>query len=165
MPLPAAAKVRASAAHSKLLSPDSFTPFSPSAMKSFLDALSNSGPAVRRYSEGGNRPTRRPLQENVVTQYLVAILPSRRLRPIHRGRSDVPRYRRAQRRDEGCSCQDYGRRPAEPGQHREHSPMVKFSSPTGRTQRLGDQRKPCSLVGRGNPTSGHRKYEDDLKRT
>src|SRR6516165_3926358 len=42
-------------------------------MKSFLDALSNSGPAVRRYSVGGNRPTRRPLQENVVTQYLVAI--------------------------------------------------------------------------------------------
>ena len=73
MPLPAAANVCASGAHIKLLSPASFTPFSPSAMKSFLDALSNSGPAVRRYSEGGNRPTRRPLQENVVTQYLVAI--------------------------------------------------------------------------------------------
>jgi hypothetical protein len=31
--------------------------------ENFLEALSNSSPAVRRYSEGGNRPTGRTLQE------------------------------------------------------------------------------------------------------
>ena len=54
-----------------------------------------------------------------MTQYLGRYSPSRRLRPVRRrGRSDAPRHRRAQRRDEGCWCQDFRWRPA-PGKQRE----------------------------------------------
>src|SRR5215831_11274719 len=77
------------------------------------DDLSNSGPAVRLYSEG--RATGPPEDRYRRSHDTVfgGYLPPQELRPDGvRGRSDGPRNRRAQRRDEGCWCQGFCWRPA-----------------------------------------------------
>jgi hypothetical protein len=66
---PATAEVLASAAHIRVLSPDSLSPSSPSVIKNFSGSLSNSGTAVRRYSEGKAAVARRaPIEARQVGQ-------------------------------------------------------------------------------------------------
>ena len=162
-PLPAAAKVCASAAHINLLSPDSFTPFSPSAMKNFLDALSNSGPAVRRYSEGAARQpcVLRAMRrqscflcvENGPPEgrFVGMVNTNQILRHEHIGGFWVLE---AADLDEALA---WGRKAAVACLAPVEVRQFNFGGP-------GDQRKPCSLVGRGNPTNEHRKKEDDVNR-
>ncbi len=58
----------------------------------FCGSLSNSGLAVRRYSEGrAENPASRPFQENDNAAIFSCWLHPRQLRPVHSGRSDDPR--------------------------------------------------------------------------
>ena len=89
------------------------TPHRPSTLVSDLD------PAVElvimRCLE--EEPEHRPSSALIVSaalpggEYLIAIYLPGRLRPFARNRSDVPRHRRAQRRNGGCRCQSFRGRP------------------------------------------------------
>lgn len=83
----------------------------------FLGALSNSDLDVRLYSEGGALAQPKTVTGDLMKEYLVAIYLPDNYDPS-RGRSDGPRYRRAQRGDGCCSWQDFRRR-SDLGQERE----------------------------------------------